>query len=96
MLAQNLLNPAVSNRFTFAESKSILVQTLGSQRDAISVMEKDPSILREGAALQGMSAGSIKGRALAAQVLSNAPAMLLLVSAATATGFELGYIRVPI
>merc|ERR1740117_2080276 len=55
----SLLNPAVSNRFEFATSKAILVDTLGSQAAAIKVMQQDPSILQLGDALDEMSAGSI-------------------------------------
>ena len=90
-----LLNPAVSNRFAIAQSKAILVSTLGSQSDAISVMVKDPSILRE-PDLEDMTAGQIKGRALVAQLATVAPAALLLASAAVAGGVQQGYVTLPI
>ena len=60
----DLLNPAVSNRFTFATSKTILVEKLGSEKAAISLMLQDPSILNEGEALYDKSAGQLQTAAL--------------------------------
>ena len=75
----NMLNPEVSNRFVFAQSKQILVEKLGSEQAAINVMKADPAILREGDALEEMSPGKIKSRALMQQM---APVALVTVGAA--------------
>ena len=75
----NMLNPEISNRFVFAQSKAILVEKLGSEQAAIAVMKADPSILREGEALEDMSVGKIKSRMLMQQM---APAALVATGAA--------------
>ena len=74
----SLLNPAVSNRFTFARSKACLAATLGSQRAAIEVMIADPSILKMGDELEDVSAGQIKARVLGKQLGAALPPLLLL------------------
>jgi len=81
----NLLNPAVSNRFELARAKAALVEKLGSERAAISVMLQDPSILREGSAVEDFSAGQIQSRGFIKQAA--APA-LLLSAAAVAVGAD--------
>ena len=60
----SLLNPDVSNRFVFAKSKAILVGKLGSQSAAIDAMKQDPTLLQDADALEDMSAGMIKVRAM--------------------------------
>ena len=47
-LEPSLLNPQVSNRFTFARSKAALVRVLGTEAAAIDVMRQDPSVLQLG------------------------------------------------
>ncbi|KAL3899071.1 MAG: hypothetical protein SGPRY_012708, partial [Prymnesium sp.] len=75
----SLLNPAVSNRFTFAASKAILVEKLGSEQEAIDVMSAHPSILREGEALESASANQIKLSAMSRQAM---PSLALLSTTA--------------
>ena len=79
-----LLNPAVSNRFVFVESKRNLVEILGSEQAALSVMKQQPSLLRKGDALVGKSAAAIRAGALAAELAAALPALLFLVAAAVA------------
>jgi hypothetical protein len=75
----SLLNPSVSNRFVFAQSKQILTQKFGSQNAALQIMKQDPSVLQEGAALEDKTAGQIKAKALAMQLSSSAvPAGLIV------------------
>ena len=82
-----LLNPAVSNRFVFVESKRNLVEILGSEQAALSVMKQQPSLLRKGDALVGKSAAAIRAGALAAELAAALPALLFLVAAAVAVPY---------
>ena len=86
----SLLNPAVSNRFDFATSKAILVETLGSQQAALGVMQQDPSILQLGDELEEMSAGSIRTRATSKQLGSSWPSLVLVLSLVAAATTDLG------
>jgi hypothetical protein len=86
----SLLNPAVSNRFTFARSKAILVNKLGSQQAAIGVMIQDPSILREGEDLESKSAGQIRTRAFAREF-----APLVLVALAAGVAYQMSGVALP-
>ena len=86
----SLLNPEVSNRFEFATSKAILVDTLGSQAAAIKVMQQDPSILQLGDALEEMSAGSIRARATSKQLASSWPSLVLVLGLVAAATTDLG------
>ena len=86
----SLLNPDVSNRFVFAKSKAILVGKLGSQSAAIDAMKQDPTLLQDADALEDMSAGMIKVRAMQTAVKKQlAPLVIVLavcVYAATSAG----------
>lgn len=86
----SLLNPAVSNRFEFATSKAILVDTLGSQAAAIKVMQQDPSILQLGDALDEMSAGSIRARATSKQLVSSWPLLVLVLALVAGATTDIG------
>mmetsp|Transcript_908 Transcript_908/g.1839 ORF Transcript_908/g.1839 Transcript_908/m.1839 type:complete len:194 (+) Transcript_908:43-624(+) len=86
----SLLNPEVSNRFEFATSKAILVDTLGSQQAALSVMQQDPSILQLGDALEEMSAGAIRARAASKQLAANLPLLVLVVGLVAVAATDIG------
>ena len=85
----NLLNPAVSNRFVFAKSKSILVEKLGSESAAIGVMKQFPGVLREGDDLVEQSAGQIKSKAAAKSAAPIVFAAIIASAALVAANQEL-------
>jgi len=86
----SLLNPAVSNRFVFAESKRLLALKLGSEEEAIEVMRHDPSILQAGDAIEGLGVAQIRGRAFAARLRRAGPPVLAAALLAAAAAAYLG------
>ncbi|KAL1526041.1 hypothetical protein AB1Y20_020862 [Prymnesium parvum] len=81
----SLLDPEVSNRFTFVKSKAILVEKLGSEKAAIELMLAQPAILREGDALQEKTAAEIKAAVLLWQLRPALAGLAVAALALTAT-----------
>jgi hypothetical protein len=82
-----LLNPLVADRFSFTSTRRSLARLLGSERAALDVMDKDPTLLLDPSLFEGKSSAQIRASAQQRQMqasLLSPPGLALLLGAAAA------------